>query len=68
LLERAHLSVQEGVAFLHAHVVPATDDPAVVNDHRADGDPPFGKTLNRLVNRSLKKWIPHLFTEAFEHH
>ncbi len=51
---------------MHAHVVPATDDLAVVNDHRADGDAPFGKTLGRLVNRSLKKWIAHRLSEALE--
>ena len=59
LLERAHLSVQERIAFLHAHVVPAADDGAFVSDHRADWDSPFGQTLLRLVDRSLKKRIAH---------
>ena len=46
----------------------ATDDPAVVNDHRADGDPPFAETLHRLINRSLEKWIAHRPSEAVEEH
>lgn len=35
----------------------ATDDPAVVNDHRTDRDPPFPPALAGFFDSCFEKWI-----------
>jgi len=54
---RDRIGVQDGAAFLHAAVVPATNDLIAVHDHRADGNAAFRKSLPGLCNSGLEKLV-----------
>ena len=59
----------DGAAGLHPAVVTASDNLAVMNQHRADRDPAFGKTFLRLFDSGLSsgtdcmRW-PSISTQA----
>jgi len=59
VLKSTHLAMEQGVTLLHAHVVSASDDFALMDDHGTDGDAAFGESLFGFINRRLKKWIAH---------
>jgi len=60
VLECVHFAVQDGTALLHATVVSAPDDDALVHDDRTDGNSALGQTQSRLVDRSLQERVPHI--------
>src|SRR5688500_1733191 len=62
VFERVHLAMQDGAAFLHAPIVTATEDAAVVHQDRADGDTAFAQTLLRFLDGGLKKDVVHVST------
>jgi hypothetical protein len=54
--------MQDAAAFLHATVMPAPNDLAVVDDHGAYGDTAFREPLFGFFNRGLEKWVVRIHT------
>src|SRR5918999_892011 len=59
-LERVHLAVQHGAATLHAAVVPAPADAAVVHEHRADRDASLAQTALGFGDRGAHELVSHV--------
>src|SRR5687768_9307232 len=62
VFESVHLAVQDCAAFLHAPVVTASEDTAVVHEDGADGDAALAQTLLRFLDGGLQKNVVHVST------
>src|SRR5690606_31433457 len=58
VLECVHLAMANGTALLHAAVVTAPDDPAPMDDDRADGNATLRQSLLRLGNAGSHEGMP----------
>ena len=58
--------MQNGAILLDAAVVSSTNNFVVKNQHRADRDSSFGKSLTSFLDRSLKKLIHDSTQEGCE--
>lgn len=59
VLKRTHLAMEQGVTFLHTHVVSTSDDFALMDDHGTDGNTALGESLFSFINRRLEKCVAH---------
>ncbi|MNE53474.1 hypothetical protein D3C80_1482060 [compost metagenome] len=51
--------MEDYAALLNAAVVPTTDDLALVDDHRTNGNAAVGQAFAGLLDGSLHEWIDY---------
>src|SRR6266545_1532156 len=57
ILQRVHLSVQDGTALLHPPVVATAENLPVEHEHRADGDTSLGQSALGFLDRGSQEGV-----------